>query len=275
MKFSEPRHADRGRGATAASIEVRDRGVGIAADERDLVFDRFYRATAARSQPGSGLGLAIVRQIARDCTAGRSSCSRREAAAPSPGCDCPYRRAVSGSTSAPRRTICSRRGRGRTPGTWTRRFNASAPARSLRVEKPLRHGCSASSSTTISSAPQCAGAARGRVTAVDVDLTVDVGAGWFTRATPAARARTIALPPASRYASTSSRPAPASTSESNNSPHPTRRGAARRGDARRRAEHRDRVRAAARERGVGRERSGGLAPQRGRRPARARRRSAR
>jgi two-component system sensor histidine kinase MprB len=45
-------------------IEVRDRGVGIAAEERELVFDRFYRATAARSQPGSGLGLAIVRQIA-------------------------------------------------------------------------------------------------------------------------------------------------------------------------------------------------------------------
>ena len=45
-------------------IEVRDRGVGVAPDERALVFDRFYRAAAARSQPGSGLGLAIVRQIA-------------------------------------------------------------------------------------------------------------------------------------------------------------------------------------------------------------------
>ena len=45
-------------------IEVRDRGVGIAADERTLVFDRFYRAAAARSKSGSGLGLAIVRQIA-------------------------------------------------------------------------------------------------------------------------------------------------------------------------------------------------------------------
>ncbi len=45
-------------------IEVRDRGVGVATDERALVFDRFYRGTAARSQPGSGLGLAIVRQIA-------------------------------------------------------------------------------------------------------------------------------------------------------------------------------------------------------------------
>jgi two-component system sensor histidine kinase MprB len=45
-------------------VEVRDRGVGVAAEERALVFDRFYRAAAARSQPGSGLGLAIVRQIA-------------------------------------------------------------------------------------------------------------------------------------------------------------------------------------------------------------------
>jgi two-component system sensor histidine kinase MprB len=44
-------------------IEVRDRGVGVAAEERALVFDRFYRAAAARSKPGSGLGLAIVRQI--------------------------------------------------------------------------------------------------------------------------------------------------------------------------------------------------------------------
>jgi two-component system sensor histidine kinase MprB len=45
-------------------VEVRDRGVGVATGERSLVFDRFYRAAAARSQPGSGLGLAIVRQIA-------------------------------------------------------------------------------------------------------------------------------------------------------------------------------------------------------------------
>ena len=45
-------------------VEVRDRGVGVASDERSRVFDRFYRAAAARSQPGSGLGLAIVRQIA-------------------------------------------------------------------------------------------------------------------------------------------------------------------------------------------------------------------
>jgi two-component system sensor histidine kinase MprB len=45
-------------------LVVRDRGPGI--DEADLphVFDRFYRAPAARGRPGSGLGLAIVRQVA-------------------------------------------------------------------------------------------------------------------------------------------------------------------------------------------------------------------
>ncbi|MFC4950766.1 HAMP domain-containing sensor histidine kinase [Pseudonocardia sp. GCM10023141] len=48
-----------------ARIEVRDRGPGIAPDDAPHVFDRFYRATTARSSPGSGLGLAIVRDIAR------------------------------------------------------------------------------------------------------------------------------------------------------------------------------------------------------------------
>jgi two-component system sensor histidine kinase MprB len=42
---------------------VRDRGPGIAEADLPHVFDRFYRATTARSQPGSGLGLAIVRQV--------------------------------------------------------------------------------------------------------------------------------------------------------------------------------------------------------------------
>jgi two-component system sensor histidine kinase MprB len=45
-------------------LRVRDHGPGFA--ERDLahVFDRFYRADAARRMPGSGLGLAIVKQAA-------------------------------------------------------------------------------------------------------------------------------------------------------------------------------------------------------------------
>ncbi|MBO1415648.1 HAMP domain-containing protein [Streptomyces sp. FH025] len=45
-------------------VEVRDRGPGIDAADLDRVFDRFYRATAARSLPGSGLGLAIVAEVA-------------------------------------------------------------------------------------------------------------------------------------------------------------------------------------------------------------------
>ena len=42
---------------------MRDYGPGIAAEDRERVFDRFYRATNARSLPGSGLGLAIVREV--------------------------------------------------------------------------------------------------------------------------------------------------------------------------------------------------------------------
>ena len=45
-------------------IAVRDRGAGIAAADLDHVFDRFYRAVSARSQPGSGLGLSIVAEVA-------------------------------------------------------------------------------------------------------------------------------------------------------------------------------------------------------------------
>ena len=45
-------------------LRVRDHGPGIAPEDRDHVFDRFYRAAAARSLPGSGLGLAIVREVA-------------------------------------------------------------------------------------------------------------------------------------------------------------------------------------------------------------------
>jgi two-component system, OmpR family, sensor histidine kinase MprB len=43
-------------------LTIRDHGPGIAPDERELVFERFYRSDAARSTAGSGLGLAIVHQ---------------------------------------------------------------------------------------------------------------------------------------------------------------------------------------------------------------------
>ena len=47
------------------SVQVRDHGPGVSAEDQPHVFDRFYRSAEARSKPGSGLGLAIVDQIAR------------------------------------------------------------------------------------------------------------------------------------------------------------------------------------------------------------------
>jgi signal transduction histidine kinase len=44
-------------------LEVVDEGPGIAPGERGRVFERFYRADAARSGGGAGLGLAIARWI--------------------------------------------------------------------------------------------------------------------------------------------------------------------------------------------------------------------
>jgi two-component system, OmpR family, sensor histidine kinase MprB len=45
-------------------VTVRDHGPGIDPEDLAHVFDRFYRAPAARALPGSGLGLAIVRRVA-------------------------------------------------------------------------------------------------------------------------------------------------------------------------------------------------------------------
>lgn len=44
-------------------VSVRDRGPGIAPEDRERVFDRFYRAVGGQDIPGSGLGLAIVAQV--------------------------------------------------------------------------------------------------------------------------------------------------------------------------------------------------------------------
>ncbi|MFJ6985363.1 MULTISPECIES: ATP-binding protein [unclassified Streptomyces] len=51
--------------ADAARVEVADEGPGIPAEDRDRVFDRFYRVDKARSRDrgGSGLGLAVARSL--------------------------------------------------------------------------------------------------------------------------------------------------------------------------------------------------------------------
>lgn len=54
----------RATGATV-TLEVRDTGIGIAPDDRERIFDRFWRAEKSRSRAtgGAGIGLAIVREL--------------------------------------------------------------------------------------------------------------------------------------------------------------------------------------------------------------------
>ncbi|HET6499642.1 MAG TPA: HAMP domain-containing sensor histidine kinase [Amycolatopsis sp.] len=66
VKFSPPASTVRLRmyplGDGSLIMEVADAGPGIADADLARVFDRFYRASEARTLPGSGLGLSIVKQ---------------------------------------------------------------------------------------------------------------------------------------------------------------------------------------------------------------------
>jgi signal transduction histidine kinase len=69
-----------------AVIEVRDTGLGIAAEELDKLFSRFFRASTAtrNAVPGVGLGLSITKaivtahrgQMAVESTEGEGTCFR-------------------------------------------------------------------------------------------------------------------------------------------------------------------------------------------------------
>lgn len=67
LKYSEPTRPEcwvRVRAAlegTELAIEVEDNGIGIAREQQDQIFDRFYRA-GHEGEEGHGLGLAIARE---------------------------------------------------------------------------------------------------------------------------------------------------------------------------------------------------------------------
>jgi two-component system OmpR family sensor kinase len=55
--------AEQGAAGQQLVVTVEDSGPGIPAEERERVFDRFYRVPGSEAA-GSGLGLAIIKAIA-------------------------------------------------------------------------------------------------------------------------------------------------------------------------------------------------------------------
>jgi two-component system sensor kinase len=48
---------------SGSKIIIADSGIGIREDERDKIFNKFYRSENSRNTPGNGLGLAMVAEI--------------------------------------------------------------------------------------------------------------------------------------------------------------------------------------------------------------------
>jgi two-component system sensor histidine kinase MprB len=62
VKFSPPASTVRVR-LREGLLQIEDEGPGIPAEQRQHVFERFWRSPSSRSMPGSGLGLAIVADV--------------------------------------------------------------------------------------------------------------------------------------------------------------------------------------------------------------------
>ncbi len=59
------------------AVRIEDRGVGVPEEERELVFERFYRGSNTASVPGSGIGLYVVKTLI-DLHEGSVTVRRRE-----------------------------------------------------------------------------------------------------------------------------------------------------------------------------------------------------
>ena len=60
----EPIRVTAADGADTVTVEVADRGQGVPPEERERIFERFYRGRARGAEGGFGLGLAIGRELA-------------------------------------------------------------------------------------------------------------------------------------------------------------------------------------------------------------------
>jgi len=56
-----------GRIGSVVKLSVKDHGVGLAREERDRIWERFYRSPRHRHMVGSGLGLWITRALVTAC----------------------------------------------------------------------------------------------------------------------------------------------------------------------------------------------------------------
>ena len=64
LKRLVPEKTGKDAAPVKVALCVADDGQGIAAEDIDRIFDRFYRADAARASKGNGLGLSMVKKIA-------------------------------------------------------------------------------------------------------------------------------------------------------------------------------------------------------------------